>query len=73
MLLLLLSGDGTPGKSARLRVHWTLSDAKGRPLQQQTSTLQEDVGTGMEALVAAQSRLLSRLAAEMAPSILASP
>ncbi len=62
----ILRFDGRPGGQAALNVRWQLSDAQGNVLYKKTGNLDEPAGDTIESLVAAQSRLLARLAAEIA-------
>ena len=64
--LAILQFDGVPGGTALLRVRWALADAEGKLLLTRTSTLEEPAGGAIESLVAAQSRLVARLAEEIA-------
>ncbi len=65
----ILRFDGVPLGSALLRVRWTLNDGEGKLLHMQTSTLHEPAGASIESLVAAQSRLVARLAEEIADAL----
>lgn len=62
--------DGVLGQTAVLRADWSVSDKQGKVLAWRTSTLSEPCGGGeYSALVAAQSRLVARLADEMAKAL----
>ncbi|WP_459934862.1 PqiC family protein [Fundidesulfovibrio butyratiphilus] len=58
--------DGVLGQTAVLRADWSVADKEGKVLVWRTSTLSEPCASAeYSALVAAQSRLVARLADEM--------
>lgn len=63
--------DGTPGEKASLVVRWTvLGDDGEKVLQKKKSSLSEPTdGQGYEALVSAESRLVTALSREIAAAI----
>lgn len=62
--------DGTLGQDAVLRASWSVLDADGKTLAWRTANLQEKPeGPDYAALAAAQSRLVSRFAAQVAESL----
>jgi uncharacterized lipoprotein YmbA len=61
--------DGRPGDQAVLQARWSLSDATGAAPLARVSDLNEPAGDTIETLVAAQSRLLERLAEEIAAAL----
>lgn len=62
--------DGTLGQDAVLRASWTVLDADGKTLAWRTADLRETAGgPDYASLAAAQSRLVSRFAAEVATSL----
>lgn len=62
--------DGRPGATADLQARWTLSAADGTPLLTRTVAYSEAAGDSIETLVAAQNRLLERLAVEIGNSMM---
>ena len=65
--LQVLRFDGAPAQTAELRASWSILDSHGELLVWKSSTLRESVaGPGYDALAAAQSKLVSRLAGEIA-------
>lgn len=67
----ILRFDGHPGERAGLTARWRLNDASGAPLYIHISNFDEPAGDTIETLVAAQSRLLARLAKDIAAALLA--
>lgn len=62
--------DGTLGQEAVLRASWTVLDADGKALAWRTADLREPVGgPDYASLAAAQSRLVSRFARDVADSL----
>ena len=61
--------DGRPGATADLQARWTLSAADGTPPMTRTAAYSEPAGDSIETLVAAQNRLLERLAVEIVGSV----
>lgn len=61
--------DGRPGATADLAARWSLNAADGTPIRSRTATYSEPAGDSIETLVAAQNRLLDRLALEIAGSV----
>lgn len=61
--------DGRPGATADLHARWTLGAADGAQLLSRTAAYSEAAGESIETLVAAQNRLLERLAVEIAGSV----
>ncbi len=66
----ILRFDSEPGKAATLDALWNVSSIKDGPLQHGRTTISEPVqGRGVDALVAAHSRALGKLSAEIAAAI----
>lgn len=66
--------DGTLGREAVLRADWSIADREGKVLLWRTSSLRESCAApGHAALVAAQSRLVERLARDMADALAGLP
>lgn len=61
--------DGRPGATADLQARWTLSTTDGTPPMTRTAAYSEPAGESIETLVAAQNRLLERLAVEIVGSV----
>jgi hypothetical protein len=61
--------DGRPGATADLQARWSLTAADGTPLPSRTAAYSEEAGESIETLVAAQNRLLERLAADIGDSV----
>ena len=64
--------DGNLGQDATLRVSWSVVDPDGKSLAWRSTEYQEAVsGPGYEALAAAESRLVEKLAKDVAASLAA--
>lgn len=61
--------DGRPGATADLQARWTIGAADGTPILTRTAAYSEPAGDSIETLVAAQNRLLERLAVEIVGSV----
>lgn len=61
--------DGRPGATTDLAARWSLTAADGTPILIRTATYSEAAGESIETLVAAQNRLLDKLAADIAGSV----
>lgn len=58
--------DGSWDKTANLEAWWSITDAAGKVLAQQKSSLSIPLGGGYDDLVRAESRLLAELSAQIA-------
>ncbi|MDY0268923.1 PqiC family protein [Trichloromonas sp.] len=61
--------DGRHGATADLQARWSLHTADGTLILSRTATYSEPAGKSIETLVAAQNRLLERLAVEIGGSM----
>lgn len=61
--------EGTLGQEALLQASWTVKDQEGRIIRAQVSQLREPAPGAHEELVAAQSRLVARLAREISDAL----
>lgn len=61
--------EGTLGQEAILQASWTVKDQEGKVIKNQVTRLQEPAPGAHEELVAAESRLVARLAQEIADAL----